>query len=103
MSDRLAQLTKLHQADPKDPFCTYGLALEHLKAGAHEEALQWLDATIALDANYCYAYFQKGKVLAELGQVEAAHAVLHAGLNAAKSCGDAKAHDEIGALLESLG
>ncbi len=29
MPDRLEQLTKLHEADPSDPFCTYGIALEH--------------------------------------------------------------------------
>ena len=101
MSDRLTQLQKLHAADPSDPFCTYGIALEHAKAKRLDEALPWLDRTLALDANYFYAYFQKGKILSELGRTDEARAALQTGLKASQRT-DAKAAGEIAALLESL-
>lgn len=102
MSPRLAQLQKLHAADPRDPFLTYGIALEHAKAGSHDEAITWLDATLAIDRLYCYAYFQKAKMLDEKGENDAAKAVLQEGMKAAKEAGDEHAASEIATLLESM-
>ena len=102
MNDRLAQLQKLHAADPADPFLTYGIALELAKAGDEEDAITWLDKTLALDAQYCYAYFQKGRILADLGQTEQAKDVLEAGIRAATAAGDTHAASEIQGLLMSI-
>lgn len=103
--DRLAPLLKLHAADPADPFCTYGIALEYAKAGRTDDALTWLDKTLALDSHYCYAYFQKGKLLADRGipgDDDAARKTLETGIAAATQAGDAHAREEIAALLDSL-
>ena len=102
MTDRLAQLEKLHAADPNDPFCTYGIALEHAKAGRHADALSWLDKTLVIDPKYCYAYYQKAKVLSDRGDDAAAKDVLKVGMKAATDAGDAHAHSEMLTLLESL-
>lgn len=102
MSGRLEQLVKLHQLDPKDPFCAYGIALEHAKAGRPGEALQWLDKTIQIDASYCYAYYQKGKILAETGRDDEARKALAAGLKAAERARDGHAGSEIQTLMDSL-
>lgn len=102
MPDRLTQLLKLHEGDSSDPFLTYGIALEHGKAGRLEDALAWLDKTLSLDANYCYAYFQKAKLLLEHGDEPAARTTLNAGLRAAQQSGDEHAKSELGQLLASL-
>lgn len=102
MSDRLEQLTKLYAAEPQDPFLTYGIALEHAKAQRLDKAIMWLDKTLGLDDSYCYAYFQKGKMLSEKGEEAAAQAVLKQGIEAAKACGDEKAENELGELLTNL-
>jgi tetratricopeptide (TPR) repeat protein len=102
MSDRIAQLESLHRADPKDPFCTYGIAMEHAKAERHEEALAWLDKTLALDPRYCYAYYHKAKVLTELGRSAEARTILQTGLAAALEAHDTHAHGEMTTLLEAL-
>jgi tetratricopeptide (TPR) repeat protein len=102
---RLEQLTKLHIADPADPFCTYGIALEHGKAGQFDEALRWLDKTLEVDANYAYAYFQKAKMLTAKGQEDQARQVLQAGIVMARRHGSADslhAAQEMTELLESL-
>ena len=103
MTSRLDQLRKLHDADASDPFVTYGIALEHAKAGDRDEALRWLDETLKLDADYCYAYFQKGRLLGELGREEEARQAVRAGIERAKAAGDAHAASELEGLLESLG
>src|SRR5690606_1082764 len=103
MSDRLAQLMKLHEAEPDDPFCTYGIALEHAKAARYDEALAWLDKTLAADANYCYAYFQKAKVYIARGDDAAARQVLTEGMEAARRAGDEHARGEMGELLSTVG
>ena len=101
--DRLTKLTKLYEADPNDPFLTYGIALEHGKLGAYDEAITWLDRTLAADAKYCYAYFQKAKMLDAKGDSAAAVAVLKEGIQAAQRAGDGHAAEEMMGLMETIG
>jgi tetratricopeptide (TPR) repeat protein len=102
MSERLAQLTKLHQLDPKDPFLTYGIAMEHSKAQDFDTAIIWFDRTLEVDPNYCYAFYQKARALSEQGNDDAARQVLTQGMAAATRAGDAHAHSEMAELLSSL-
>ena len=102
MSDRLEQLVKLHTSDPADPFCTYGIALEHAKADRADQAIHWLDETLRLDSSYCYAYYQKARVLSEAGRSQEARQVVGAGLAAAKKAGDQHASEELAQLLDTL-
>ncbi|MCE9589837.1 MAG: hypothetical protein K8S99_04870 [Planctomycetes bacterium] len=102
---RLAQLTKLHQLEPTDPFCTYGIALEHAKAQEFDAAIQWLDKTLEIDADYAYAYFQKAKMLIEKGEDEPAREVLRIGIDRAKKKGTPDSlhgAEEMTALLQSV-
>jgi tetratricopeptide (TPR) repeat protein len=106
MTTRLDQLVKLHQADPKDPFCPYGIALEHAKAGELDEAIQWLDKTLAIDAAYCYAYYHKARLLIEKGDGKTARRTLQSGMQTAIRINTPearKAHEEMAGLLETLG
>jgi len=102
MSERIVQLTKLRDADPNDPFLTYGLAMEHSKAGDYDDAIRWFDMTIELDAQYCYAYYQKAKALSMKGEDEAACEVIRQGIGVAKQAGDGHAASELAELLSSL-
>lgn len=105
MTDRLAQLTRLHETDRADPFVTYGIALEHLKAGDPRQAIDWLDRTLTIDPHYHYAYFQKAKALTELGREDDARRTLDAGIADAKTVGHAEAlhaAEEMRQLRDSL-
>lgn len=102
MSDRLEKLLAFHEQDPHDTFCTYGIAMEHIKAGALDEAIAWLDKTMAIDADYAYAYFQKARALSQKGDTDAARAVVDAGIAAAQRSGDQHAAEELAGLKESL-
>ncbi|WP_145074789.1 tetratricopeptide repeat protein [Poriferisphaera corsica] len=102
MSDRLNQLQKMFDADPTDPFVTYGIALEHAKTEDFQTAIDWLDKTLDLDKHYCYAYFQKAKMLSELGEDHDAKSVLNLGIKMAVESGDDHAAQEINDLLEMM-
>ena len=95
MSGRLEQLQKLFEADPADADLPYMIALEHGKAGDTDEAIAWLDKTIALNAHYHYAYFQKAKLFDEDGEINQAVAVLDQGIELATKAGDTKALGEL--------
>lgn len=99
---RLDQLQKLHQADPRDAFLTYGIALEHAKVQRFTDAIVWLDKTLEIDPHYCYAFFQKAKMLSEKGDEDAARQVLRVGMEVATKVGDTHAREEMGTLLESM-
>ncbi|MFM1883771.1 MAG: hypothetical protein RJA05_2180 [Planctomycetota bacterium] len=100
---RLDLLTRMHEQDPADAFCRYAIAQEHAKAGRTDEALHWFDATLEADADYCYAFFHKAKVLQAAGRVDDAITTLRTGLDRARASGDGHAAGEISGLLTELG
>ena len=99
---RLDQLQTLLAKSPSDPFLLYGIALEHKKLDQTDSALQYLERAIAADGQYCYAYYQKGQILAGLGQTDAARASYLAGISAAMVSRDSHAQGELQAALEEL-
>lgn len=102
-SSRLEKLQRLLAAEPDDPFCLYGIAQEHAKAGDFESAMAWYDRTIAADPGHAYARFHKARLLEGLGRKAEAASELHLGLEAAKHAGDTKAISEIVGAIEALG
>lgn len=102
MSDRIEKLKSMLEAEPKDAFCLYGLGLEYSKIGDYDNAVEYFDQTIEADPDYCYAYFHKARALEERGMIRDAMTTLREGLARALAVGDAKAEEELQALLESL-
>src|SRR3954469_16235979 len=95
MSERMQKLLGMLEKTPADPFVLYGVGLEHKKAGEFTAAIEYLDRTIAADAGYCYAYFQKGQVLKEMGKTDEAKVAYREGIAAAAKKGDAHAKGEL--------
>ena len=98
----MAQLQRMLQSQPDDPFLLYGVAMEHKKAGDAGAALEYLRRVTARDPNYCYAYYQRGLVHESQGDAEAARAAYREGIEASQRAGDAHARGEIEAALEML-
>lgn len=99
---RIDQLLKLHEADPTDADLPYMIGLEYAKTDELEQAITWIDKTIAIDAYYSYAYFQKGKLLSELGKAKEAVDALEIGIAQATASGDEKAVNELHELKRSM-
>ena len=102
MPDRFKEITRLLEREPNDPFLRYGLAMEHKKAGRLDEALAWFAKTLESDKTYCYAYYQRGQVLEEQGDTDAAKAEYDRGITVAKQCNDAHAAGEMQVALDLL-
>jgi tetratricopeptide (TPR) repeat protein len=102
LTDRLAKLQAMVEAEPSDPFSLYGLAMEFAKLGRTSEALAMFDRTIQADRSYCYAYFHKAKCQEQAGDASGAVVTLAMGLQEARAVRDAKATNEIAAYLDEL-
>ena len=88
--------------DPNDSFSRYALALEFEKESRVEDALPQLREVIARDPSYVAAYYQLGKLLAQVGQIEEARDVYRRGLGAAMASGDQRARSEMQEALDNL-
>jgi tetratricopeptide (TPR) repeat protein len=102
-TERLQKLQEMLQKQPDDPFLLYGIAMEYKKAGQTAEALAKFDRVLAVDPGYCYAYYQKGLVLEETGDINAARKTYQQGIDIAGQKGDAHARSELQAALDLLG
>lgn len=102
MSDRLAKLFKLLALDEQDTFVLYGIAQEHAKLGDHAQAVMWFDKTLAIDPQYCYAYYHKARSQQAAGDLAAARQTVLAGVQAAHRAGDGKALSELSNLQVEL-
>ena len=88
--------------EPRDPFLLYAIGMEYKKLQSPAKAIEFFDQTIAVDASYCYAYFQRGQVHEKSGNLEEARASYRAGIAAAQRAGDAHAQGELEAALEMI-
>lgn len=102
MSDRLAQLQKMLEREPTDPFLLYGVAMEHKKVGRSVDAVEFFEKTIAVNSGYCYAFYQLGQLYEQLGETERARKWYEDGIKAARVKGDDHALSELEAALSML-
>jgi len=87
---------------PNDNFLKHALALEYLKLGKDEEALQRFQANLDTDPAYVPTYYHFGKLLERLGQEPKAIAVYEQGMQAARNAGDNHAFSELRSVYEEL-
>lgn len=100
MTDRLTRLRALAAARPQDPFAAYSLAMEERKVDP--TAARATFERVRRDfPTYLPTCYQLGKLLIELGEREAARAVIQEGLELARATSDQHAHGELQALLAS--
>jgi tetratricopeptide (TPR) repeat protein len=101
-SDKLTKLFDLLQRQPRDAFLLYGVGMEYKKLGDLGRAVEYFDQVIAVDPNYCYAYYQRGQTLEIAGDNAGATKSYEAGIEAAQRSGDTHARGEIEAALQML-
>jgi hypothetical protein len=77
-SNRMEILRTMVAQNPADSFARYGLAMEHMKAGDFEQAVEQFRELLAVNANYAAAYFHGGQALEKLGRIDEARATRRA-------------------------
>lgn len=92
---RLERLLNMQQNQPNDVFLHYALALEWVKKGATEKAIDALQRVIELDSGYLAAYFQLGHLLIEQKKKEEAIVIFETGIKKAQEVRDLKTLAEL--------
>jgi tetratricopeptide (TPR) repeat protein len=98
---RIEQLKQFVEANPRDPFPRYGLAIELKNGGRLEEAERAFSELLNRFPDYTPAYLHAGNVLKELKRRDEALRVYRAGVEACARKRDGHAQGELeGALAE---
>ncbi len=99
---RLEKLQRSLEANPRDAFTRYLVALECVKLKLNEEAIHHFQLLVNEHPQYVATYYQYGQLLENLNRQTAATAIYQAGLKAARAAGDAHTASEIQAALDLL-
>jgi tetratricopeptide (TPR) repeat protein len=97
---RLETLRRLLADDPANTFARYGLAMEHVRSGDLDGAVQEFEAVLTTDPNYSAAYYHGGQALEKLGKLDQARDLYRRGIAATR---DPHALSELQAALDILG
>ena len=99
---RLAQLLTMLDAEPKDSFLRYGVAMEYARAGQHDTAIREFGTLLSHDPGYVAALFMCGRSHEALGQIAQARAQYEQGIAMANKTGDSHAAAEMAEALAAL-
>jgi Tfp pilus assembly protein PilF len=88
--------------NPSDSFSRYALALEYVKLGQHDDALQEFETVKNTDPSYVATYFQLGQLYQKLGRTHEAEKTFRTGMTVAAKAGDEHTRSELEGALEAL-
>ena len=95
-------LGQILEANPKDAFARYGLAMEYAGQDEFEQALREFTTLLRDHPNYTPGYFMAAQTLARAGQTEEAKQHLTLGINSARREANSHAEREMQAMLDEL-
>ena len=84
MNARITQLKEFLKEEPNDSFLIYALSLEYVKESNLELAIQTLLDLNQKDENYLAVYYQLGKLLQSMNEIEKATTFFDKGMEIAK-------------------
>jgi predicted Zn-dependent protease len=100
--DKIAGLKEILALDPRSSLARYGMAMELVKRGETDAAMQEFDTLIANDPDYTAGYFMAAQTLAKAGRNPQAIERLKAGINCAARTGNRHALSEMQSMLDEL-
>jgi tetratricopeptide (TPR) repeat protein len=99
---RLEMLEEFVRQRPSDAFSHYGLAMEYMNAGRHQDALEAFSKLLAFKPDYTAAYYHAGVLLGKLERIEEARQMLTRGMEVAARNGDFHTRGEMEEALHDL-
>lgn len=100
--DRVAQINQMLALSPKDVFLNYALAMEHISAENHQDAVNQLELVKSLQADYLPLYYQLAKSYEKLEDNDNAITTYEQGMLVAEQAKDRKTLAELRSALEEL-
>jgi predicted Zn-dependent protease len=100
--DRIAMLKEVLAGDPNNVLARYGLAMEHSKAGATDDAIAEFNVLIAANPGYIAAYQQAAQTLVNAERFHEAKEMLQKGMAAAAQANNPHARSEMEMMLEEI-
>ena len=97
---RIEILQQLLDQNPASTFARYGIAMEYVKSGDLDRAVDAFAEVTKTDANYSAAYCHGGQTLEKLGRLEEARDFYRRGIAVTR---DPHARSELEAALDILG
>jgi len=99
---RIERIIEFLNQQPKDNFLRHALALEYIKMGEEQKALDLFIAILTESPEYIGSYYHLAKCLERMNDKEAAILWYEKGMAAAKAAKDNHAHNELQAAYEEL-
>lgn len=99
---RREQIEQLLASNPDDAFLQYAVAMAYASEGQIAEGSRILGLINVQHPDNVAAWFQRGKLLAQLGEEDEARTVLQSGMATARRVGDAHAEGEMRAFLDMI-
>ncbi len=101
-NNRLDVLRGMVASYPTDSFARYGLAMECVKSGKLQDAVDEFNKLLEVNANYAAAYFHGGQALEKLGKLDEARTLYQKGIEVTTAMGDLHTRSELQAALDIL-
>jgi tetratricopeptide (TPR) repeat protein len=102
-AERMEVLRSMLAQDPKNTFARYGLAMELIKAGKPEQAVEEFQNLLAASPDYAAGYFHAGRTLENMGRIDEAREMYEQGIAVTTRTGDTHTRSELQAALDVLG
>ena len=100
--DKAAMLQQILEANPKDAFARYGLAMEYAGRDEFEASLKEFVTLLGDNPAYTPGYFMAAQTLARAGRLAEAKRHLELGIASAERTGNGHARGEKQAMLDAL-
>src|ERR1039457_1610599 len=101
-NNRLDVLHAMVASNPNDSFARYGLAMECVKSGNLQDAVDEFNKLLETNPKYPAAYFHGGQALEKLGKIEDAREFYQKGIEVTTAAGDHHTRSELQAALDIL-
>jgi tetratricopeptide (TPR) repeat protein len=92
---RIEKILQMLEADEKDSFLLHALALEYIKIGREEDAVEAFIQLLKNNPDYVGSYYHLGKLYEKKGQISQAIDTYEIGMAVAKKCSDNHSYNEL--------
>ncbi len=100
--DKATMLRQILEANPKDAFARYGLAMDYASKDELDASLHEFTILLGDHPEYTPGYFMAAQTMARAGRMPEAKQHLVLGIDTAKRSGNIHAQNEMQAMLDEL-